>query len=150
MKLLITLLIVFISGCVSSPKKHKSENLEGSCFVRWSNPEYKKMYKKGIGKSYEIKMMNNLLFPVWQNQGIYVFEKIDKTYLVKFDLSDKQGRKKVENIIKNNFFMGEVIDQELMLIMADQMWKINQDELSEMIEKYEKVDCRSYFSSQSM
>lgn len=150
MKAFIFLLIIGLTGCVSSPKKYNIENLEGSCFVKWSNPEYKKMYNKGIGKSYEAKMTNNLLFPVWKNQGIYVFEKVDNTYLVKFDLSDKQGQQRVEKIIKSNFFMGEVIDQELMLIMADQMWKVPQKELIDMIEKYDKVNCRDYFSSQFM
>lgn len=93
------LLLTLLSSCTLAPTKKELPKSsvrapeEGTCYVSWKDQATKDLYKKGFGLTHEEKEDNGLLFSALSNQIVYVYDKIENTYLVRFEVTDKNGYK---------------------------------------------------------
>jgi hypothetical protein len=132
----LTILCLILSGCTSNTIK------SDTCYVKWSKQEYKDKYLAGLGKTREEKSDKHLLFPMWENGGIYVTENG-----ARFDISDENGSKLLDKIIKENFTLPDYRREDVYRSLMAVEIKIGKTELSKMVKEYEQVDCEQYQES---
>lgn len=143
---IILLILLFTVGCTHLPKGSEIKIQAHQCFVKWSDNDYKLKYNKGIGLSREEKITKNILFPMWQNGGVFILEDLENDYYgVIFDRSDKNSYKIIESTVGSIF---TEIPDSLISTLAAMKFKLHKDHLLKILQGYEPVDCKSYLSSQ--
>lgn len=150
---MILMSLIFIS-CASINTVHESKDSasvikSNSCYVKWSKPEYKEMYEKGLSLTREEKSEQDLLIPVFNNEVFLVFDKIDSTtYAVRYPLS-KVLSDRIEKIIDQNFVLspGDTARKNLMQSLAFLTYKITEADLKNSLQGFELVDCEKYQDS---
>lgn len=146
MKFFLFFMTFFMVSCASSFKNHEKQIQKGQCYVRWNNNDYKKIYQAGKGLSKEERISQNKIFPMWQNEGIYVVEDLGKNVFgVLFDPSDKTKDIYIEKIKK---FLVKM-DPSMESYLNTARFKFHENELNSILKDYELVNCKEYQNSQS-
>lgn len=151
------MLSLSLSSCSSPSKKEESTPQvsglkELTCYVSWSNPEYRDRYLSGLGMDKDERSRRNLDIPIWQNDAFLITNVTDKTVSVLFDFSDKNGVKYLGDIMDKNFDLeGYEFSEELIVDIKSFPIIIDKKELSALIKdkKYEQVQCLEFKEAQN-
>ena len=150
MKLLIlSLFLLVLPGCVTPPTHITSTSLGKSwnlCYVKWSSVENKNIYEQGLVMTEKEKEKKGLQMPLYMNQGVLILDKVDSTFLVKFDPSDRNGMNLAKTLLSKKVL--STYSKYFLKTVAAQVWKVRSSELNKMTKGYEKVDCDEYQSAQ--
>ena len=134
--------IGFLPSCSSVKTGHQREESivkPNSCYVKWSRPENKEKYDKGLGLKKEEKKKQSLLISILDNESFFVLDELSPNiYLVRYS-----------------------IGKNLMFVLADEFnsldeykpapkyltYKTGAKEIKESIQGFELVDCHQYLDS---
>lgn len=151
LKFYLPIIFLLLCACASVTDK-RIDNLSSfpRCFVKWSRPEYREKYLAGKNHSLAYKQTQDLLIPLWLNEGIYVVSQQDQTLGVKFDPSDANLKEEIYAVLDEHFIYDRKRERNTMMQLQGMTFKMNPEKVSDLIKNYEEVDCQAYAEAQTL